>query len=149
MLFIKGFQRVSGEFHRISFYSKWVLNDTIVTHCNLLACLAARSWKDSFAVTAKESGRRSLLSVATGTNTGSPRTGEAVLPWNIYHFRRYALVNLLLLFAQWPWQKVWCVHWGETHTNSMTFGETGKIGITRADRKQQASGIVSDALNKL
>lgn len=31
----------------------------------------------------------------------------------------------------------------------MTFGETGKIGRTRADRGKQAPGIVSDALNKL
>lgn len=41
------------------------------------------------------------------------------------------------------------VHWGEKHTNNMTFGETGKIGRTRADREKQAPGIVSAALNKL
>lgn len=83
----------------------------------LAVCLG----KDTFAVTANESGRHFLLSVATGTHTGSRRTGEAVPPWNIYHFWRCALLNPLLLFAHWPQQKVWSVQWGEKHTNNMTF----------------------------
>ncbi len=120
------------------------LQNKIITLCSW----AARTWNNLFAETANESGRHFLLSVATGTNTGSRRTGEAALPWNIHHFQRYALVNPLLLFAQWPWQKVWCSLGRKTYKQYDIWRDR-EIGRTRADREKQAPGIVSAALNNL